>query len=436
MKKTILLASFLTLTSFAKGQILLEALDAPDPIETSILPEGITIEEGEHFIVSILDDNYLPYRLPTNIPSSWTLRDNPNTTGKDPLIDVKGQIPAEGIKVQIPVKVTGMPTLPAYKTFVSTRNLSWKDRTIKELELSWETQILSSENKFITATIKVKDATTSQDLTQLDLRYGLGSGYRGVQLGRFKLPKNSSENSVDSFTGTYEVRVISGIPDKNFNKEVAGQYRHRFLYVPIKGPDGKLWLNNNLGADYSNINSPHFNPGKQAENLGDYKAYGSLFQFGRDGDGHELVLWPFTPTGRIFVLNDDETIRGAYSGSYLAMNDPCPEGWGTPDENELKILLDYLPTKLVSGREEAVAPLKLPLPQAIINESLARKNYDLSLYWSNKDRLVVNGFVWTESEKAIGAVYQHSINVYTGGDRSVIKLMGQLTHGAIRCVKK
>lgn len=36
------------------------------------------------------------------------------------------------------------------------------------------------------------------------------------------------------------------------------------FYLPIKGPDGKTWLSNNLGADYANLNSPHFSPATQA----------------------------------------------------------------------------------------------------------------------------------------------------------------------------
>jgi hypothetical protein len=55
------------------------------------------------------------------------------------------------------------------------------------------------------------------------------------------------------------------------------------------GEDGKVWLNNNLGADYSNVSSSSFSPGTQATVYNDYHAYGSLFQWGRPADGHELI---------------------------------------------------------------------------------------------------------------------------------------------------
>ena len=44
-----------------------------------------------------------------------------------------------------------------------------------------------------------------------------------------------------------------------------------------------------MGADYTNLDSPVFDPGQQATIHGDHHAFGSLFQFGRPADGHELV---------------------------------------------------------------------------------------------------------------------------------------------------
>ncbi|XHT58856.1 hypothetical protein RAO09_03360, partial [Ornithobacterium rhinotracheale] len=55
------------------------------------------------------------------------------------------------------------------------------------------------------------------------------------------------------------LKGIGGIPDKNFSVKTNGKYEHRFIYVPVKGRDGKLWLNNNLGANYANVDHPAFN---------------------------------------------------------------------------------------------------------------------------------------------------------------------------------
>lgn len=101
-------------------------------------------------------------------------------------------------------------------------------------------------------------------------------------------------------------------------------------------PDNRFWLNNNLGADYSNINSAHFNLAQQATSPTDYKAYGSSFQFGRDGDGHELINW--TSSTRGAWAYPAASWKRHTELSYTKVNDPCPIGWHTPTANELLAL--------------------------------------------------------------------------------------------------
>ncbi len=79
---------------------------------------------------------------------------------------------------------------------------------------------------------------------------------------------------------------MTGIPDREF-----GDGAHDFLYLPVVAEDGNTWLNNNLGADYSNVNHASFNPTQQATAFDDHLAYGSLYQWGRFSDGHELITW-------------------------------------------------------------------------------------------------------------------------------------------------
>ncbi|MGV4450000.1 hypothetical protein, partial [Ornithobacterium rhinotracheale] len=87
---------------------------------------------------------------------------------------------------------------------------------------------------------------------------------------------------INGSRATVVLKGIGGIPDKKFGVKTNGKLEHQFVYIPITGPDGRTWLNNNLGADYANVNSPHFNPTQQATSKTDYKAYGSLFQWGRE----------------------------------------------------------------------------------------------------------------------------------------------------------
>lgn len=153
----------------------------------------------------------------------------------------------------------------------------------------------------------------------------------GIQetIATFNLHLNNNTSS--SFT--VEIIAIGGIPDKQFDQATNGQYLHRFIYIPVTGPDGRTWLNHNLGADYTNIDSPHFNPLQQATSDSDSRAYGSLFQWGRDSDGHELILWDNGPSRRFTGML---LANGGYANF---TNDPCPDGYSTPSRYEWENLV-------------------------------------------------------------------------------------------------
>ncbi|WP_406648975.1 hypothetical protein, partial [Ornithobacterium rhinotracheale] len=126
------------------------------------------------------------------------------------------------------------------------------------------------------------------------------------------------------------LKGIGGIPDKNFSVKTNGKYEHRFIYVPVKGRDGKLWLNNNLGANYANVDHPAFNPVQGAKSLRDENAYGSHFQWGRKADGHELTTYTSSTSGS--MTHPD---MPWYSDSQLqSYTNPCPAGYHVPTKQE------------------------------------------------------------------------------------------------------
>jgi uncharacterized protein (TIGR02145 family) len=125
----------------------------------------------------------------------------------------------------------------------------------------------------ITVTVNVTDGNGSLNVE----KQGLGAITTFASLD-FKVNGNSKGNLL--------LDAIGGIPDRNF-----ADANHKFIYVPITNVDGKVWLNNNLGANYSNLNNASFSPTTQAQNSADYNAYGSLIQWGRYSDGHELINW-------------------------------------------------------------------------------------------------------------------------------------------------
>jgi uncharacterized protein (TIGR02145 family) len=141
-----------------------------------------------------------------------------------------------------------------------------------------------------------------------------------------------------------------GIADNNGNTET-----HKFVYLPVKSSTGKIWLNNNLGAEYADTTNPNgnFNPAQQATSSTDHKAYGSLFQWGRKADGHELRTWKDgkatsvsvsgstatnsdTPTHALFIKQSSsprdwrETQDGTLWESESSTNNVCPVGYRLP----------------------------------------------------------------------------------------------------------
>lgn len=154
--------------------------------------------------------------------------------------------------------------------------------------------------------------------------------------------------------GNIDINAVGGIPDRNFSNP-----NHKFVYLPILAADGNTWLNNNLGADYSNINNPSFDLSQQAIAYNDYHAYGSLFQWGRLADGHELIQFTSSTSGTggniITATTTPLDVPGhsnfinAYLGTLdwhvpenpnlwqglSGINNPCPIGYRLPTETEI-----------------------------------------------------------------------------------------------------
>ena len=145
-----------------------------------------------------------------------------------------------------------------------------------DLTLSYDAGTTTPGDGTITATIA---AASTLNVKQLDLYGGgLSATTPGYPLAAFSLSTNSSGGA-----GNVGVRIMTGIPDREF-----GDGAHDFLYLPVVAEDGNTWLNNNLGADYSNVNHASFDPTQQATAFDDHLAYGSLYQWGRFSDGHEF----------------------------------------------------------------------------------------------------------------------------------------------------
>ncbi|WP_162926728.1 fibrobacter succinogenes major paralogous domain-containing protein [Bergeyella cardium] len=164
-----------------------------------------------------------------------------------------------------------------------------------------------------------------------------------------------------------KVYATGGVKDKQYNHEtagVAGRYEHRFVYSKVMTYDGQIWLDKNLGAYYADANriadfgndQTYAKRNPVNESI-DYRMLGSVFQWGRDADGHELVDWPSSlvgvvePTkGNYFKYTNisqfpSGTVTNAWKRpenmtSYTALvsgfTDNCPSGWHTPTLTEIQ----------------------------------------------------------------------------------------------------
>ena len=149
----------------------------------------------------------------------------------------------------------------------------------------------------------------------------------------------------------------NAILDKNFFKKTHNKFEHRFVYLPVtNSKTGRTWLNNNLGAWYANVGRNIYNPSQQATNANDNYAKGSLFQWGRKADGHELVTrwWgngtidqlattttkSDNPTdGKFIAVNSDWRVHpndDLWKG-IDAPNNPCPAHYRVPTKKELDV---------------------------------------------------------------------------------------------------
>lgn len=412
------------------------ALTLPVSSPTPVIPSNITLQGGIYFVGSVFDNDYAPYTEPTG-PATI---DRPVAADGTPdkLADYQGVIPTSGLQVFIPVTTTGSGTLPAWSSVTTVPASLTEDGNSRILRLSWKLQNYNSNTPAIEATLTAVDGTLNA--RKLDINAGIGNDYLGVLMARFQFPSNSAGTLKN-----YDVRILPGIPDKKFgSSDNAGAINHNFLYLPVQAEDGNTWLNNNLGADYANTNSPSFSIAQQATSAKDFRAYGSLFQWGRKPDGHELVNWTSYKTGvpvydqKTGVANDNPTdtkfiaTGGGWRvnpdptlwASSAAVNTPCPKGFKVPTQQQME---RYLNGGFISGGINPAAASKLALPaagnrnagQATISDILAGSS----------------GYYWTSSAgSASPSAYIIEIGEFGGPASASSSAAAQ--GSSVRCIKE
>lgn len=163
---------------------------------------------------------------------------------------------------------------------------------------------------------------------------------------------------------------------------------------------GKIWMDRNIGAS------------QVATSSTDHLAYGSLFQWGRGADGHEVINWTSsttsdgaeqsretitasptdTPGHNNFILtagNWRTTVNTNLWQGVSGINNPCPSGFRLPTNVEWNAERLAFPTNDAAG---AFAALKLTMPGSRLGSNGVLLNTGtVGIYWASTLNIFDNG---------------------------------------------
>ncbi len=159
----------------------------------------------------------------------------------------------------------------------------------------------------------------------------VGIGATSLSNALFKVAASSS-SIIDNYSNQNEIFSLSDITwspgQLQLTQAVCGTYTvtgpDGLTYGTVLGADGNCWLDRNLGAT------------EVANSSTDYNAYGSLFQWGRLTDGHQLITWTSSTSGT--PVNGATTTLSSTDnpGTNEFIEAPnSPYDWRSPQNNNL-----------------------------------------------------------------------------------------------------
>lgn len=138
----------------------------------------------------------------------------------------------------------------------------------------------------------------------------------------FNVSSASSSNNFSRALG-FSVRCIAN-SGTNFSVGQTVYDTYGLPYITVLGADGNIWLDRNLGAT------------QVATAFNDYRAYGSLFQWGRGADGHQLITYTSATAGTPVNGNTSTLSTTDIPGDALFIKAPLtPFDWRSPQNVNL-----------------------------------------------------------------------------------------------------
>ena len=205
-------------------------------------------------------------------------------------------------------------------------------------------------------------ADTEDPTSQLQVRWDFdGNGSWDTNWDTDKMA-NHQYSSEATYTAKLEVKDTEGLTDQ-YTKSITVNNGGGGTWHPVTNPaTGQTWMDRNLGAS------------RAATSSTDDQAYGDLYQWGRDTDGHEK-----RNSGTISTISNSDTpghgmfITASSASDYdwrspkndnlwqgvNGINNPCPAGYRLPTKAEWEVERQSWSSNDKAGAFNS--PLKLPV---------------------------------------------------------------------------